>query len=123
MRVGLDTNVLLRLFERDHEHHAAARAVVEGLIDGGDESFVSLQVLTELWNAMTRPSENNGLAWDTDTAAARIADTLSAHQFLPDTVEVAGLWLDLVTEHAVIGKKVHDASSRPGHWRTGSTSS
>lgn len=109
MKIGLDTNVLLRLFEREHPHYPFAYATLEELTRESAEVYVSMQVLTELWNAMTRPRMKNGLGWTVDVATSRIEDTLIDYTFLPDTTEVAETWLELVKSKSVIGKQVHDA--------------
>jgi len=60
MRILLDTNVLCRLAERGHSHHAIAENSVTKLRDDQHELCLVPQVLYEYWVVATRPTSENG---------------------------------------------------------------
>lgn len=79
------------------------------IVARGDVLCVTSQNLIECWAVCTRPVENNGLGLPPalafrvlsriETAAVRLAEDDSAYTE----------WRNLVTTHAVSGKKSHDA--------------
>ena len=58
----VDTNILLRIVQRNHPHHAIALNGLERLM-AGTQVYFTLQNIAEFWNAATRPIENNGLGY------------------------------------------------------------
>jgi predicted nucleic acid-binding protein len=54
MKVFLDTNVLVAACIAEHEHHARALPVVQGVHDGRMEGFVSGHSLLEMHAVLTR---------------------------------------------------------------------
>jgi predicted nucleic acid-binding protein len=63
MSVLVDTNVLLRRLQPDHEHHALAIDSVAHLLSTGQHVYFTLQNISEFWNVMTRPVRANGLGF------------------------------------------------------------
>jgi len=63
----LDTNVVLRLVDRNDAAHNQCRIAVETLIRRGDELCLAPQVLVEFWVVATRPAQSNGFGWDAAT--------------------------------------------------------
>lgn len=104
----LDTNVVLRLVDRSDPVHVQCRQAVEHLILRGDNPCLAPQVLIEFWVAATRPQGDNGFGWTPDLAQAHVTHLRKLFPLLPDRPEVFDRWLQLVTEHAVLGKQVHD---------------
>lgn len=103
----IDTNVLLRLALPADPRHLSARRAVESLAKEG--LYATGQNFVELWNAATRPIENNGLGL-TIPAADRILSSLEqAFVRLPEPADVYERWRDLVVRFGVSGVKVHDA--------------
>lgn len=109
MRILLDTNILLRISDRDHASHAMAVSVVELLETSGHEAVVVPQVLYEYWVVATRPLENNGLGSDIASVEADLDEWSSTFRLLLDERGVFTRWHSLVTNYEVKGKTAHDA--------------
>lgn len=104
----VDTNVLLRLHDEEPDASQEAIGAVAKLLQRGPV-FITPQVVIEFWCAGTRPRDVNGLGWDTETAAARLAGILNRFEMLEDCPAVFDCWLALVQSYGVKGKQVHDA--------------
>jgi predicted nucleic acid-binding protein len=63
MSVLVDTNILLRRIQPDHEHHTLAIDSVARLLATGEQVYFTLQNISEFWNVMTRPIAVNGLGF------------------------------------------------------------
>jgi predicted nucleic acid-binding protein len=109
MRILLDTNVLLRISDKDHASHGTAVSAVEMLEAAGHEGAVVPQVLYEYWVVATRPIESNGLGADPITVEADLDDWAATFRLLLDERGVYTRWRSLVSDHAVKGKNAHDA--------------
>jgi predicted nucleic acid-binding protein len=68
----VDTNVLLRRTQPDHEHHVAAVESVAILLGKGETVYFTLQNISEFWNVATRPIENNGLGFSIDLTLSEV---------------------------------------------------
>lgn len=105
----LDTNVVLRLIDRENPAHEQCRMAVEALITRGDEPCLAPQVLVEFWVVATRPKQSNGFGWDPTTAKDAIEGLRSQFSLRPEGKELFEEWLRLVTSFGVSGKRSHDA--------------
>lgn len=109
MKYLLDTNILLRLVERNHPHHQEAKEALKTLRQQNHTFCVFLQNISEFWNVCTRPTQNNGLGLSisrTDTHLTRFERFFTV---LPDTKDVYKNWRELIVNHSVSGVQVHDA--------------
>lgn len=109
MRYLLDTNILLRLVETNHEHHTQARNALRKLRQQGRSFGILLQNVSEFWNVCTRPVDKNGLGLSIKETDLQLKRLERFFTFLPDTEEVYRHWRVIVAEYAVIGIQVHDA--------------
>ncbi|WP_089728616.1 type II toxin-antitoxin system VapC family toxin [Candidatus Thiosymbion oneisti] len=105
----LDTNVVLRLLDRNDAAHNQCRLAVERLILRGDEPCLAPQVLTEFWVVATRPAHSNGFGWDVATARNAVEELGSRFLLLPESRELFDEWFRLVTTYSISGKRAHDA--------------
>jgi predicted nucleic acid-binding protein len=105
----LDTNVVLRLIDRNDPTHDTCRKAVEVLIRRGDRPCLAPQVLVEFWVVATRPAGSNGFGWNGDFAAAAIGRLRSHLTLLADPATLFDTWLNLVAAKDVKGKHAHDA--------------
>ncbi len=105
----LDTNVWLWAIEPDTPHHTLAVDALVALLGQGDEIFVTAQNLIEFWSVTSRPSEANGFGWSPEAVRIEAERVLAQFPLLDETPSVFVHWLDLVTTHRVIGRRVHDA--------------
>lgn len=110
MLVLVDTNVLLRVVEPRHEHHAQAVAALRGLRRDGHELCLIPQIHYEFWVAATRPIAQNGLSMTTTEAEAELRKLgPPLFRLLRDERAIYDSWRELVGKHHVQGKHAHDA--------------
>ena len=109
MSTLVDTNVLLRRTQPDHESHTLAVESVAMLLEGGEPVYFTPQNISEFWNVVSRPQAQNGLGFSVALAAGEVAKIEQALTLLPDSPAAYGEWKRLVVAHAVMGAKVHDA--------------
>jgi len=89
----LDTNVVLRLFDRNAPEHDDCRGVVEKLRQDGHVLFLAPQVIYEFWVVSTRPpDQRKGFGWTVEQAKDAIDHLLAAFEFYPDKPEVFDKW-------------------------------
>jgi predicted nucleic acid-binding protein len=105
----LDTNILLRAAQPEASTHSVAVEAVASLLERGESVFITAQNLIEFWAVATRPAEANGLGWSPTAAESEIQQLRDQIPMLEDQPPVFSNWLQLVTQHAVLGKQVHDA--------------
>ena len=74
----------------------------------GREPCLAPRVVVEFWVVATRPREVNGLGWDPPTARAAVNGLVSLFPVPPDTPEASAVWLRLVSDGFVRGKRAHD---------------
>jgi predicted nucleic acid-binding protein len=104
----VDTNVLACLLS-PHPQRKTIREVLKVLATRGAELHVNPQNLIELWVLATRPVDQNGLGLSASEAAAEIGAVKAMFVLLVETPAVYPAWENIVVEHGVTGKSVHDA--------------
>jgi predicted nucleic acid-binding protein len=109
MSVLVDTNVLLRRTQPNHEHHAAAMDSVARLLAAGEMVCITSQNIAEFWNVVTRPVANNGLGFPVSLALSEVEKLERILTLLRDSAATYPEWKRLVVKHSVLGTKVHDA--------------
>jgi predicted nucleic acid-binding protein len=109
MSVLVDTNVLLRRMQPDHEHHALAIDSVARLLAAGEEVYFTSQNISEFWNVMTRPAAANGLGFSPAFVLGEVRKIEMVLTLLQDSPAVYEEWKRLVAAYGVRGVKVHDA--------------
>ncbi|HAS51129.1 MAG TPA: PIN domain nuclease [Gammaproteobacteria bacterium] len=107
-RILLDTNIVLRLIDRNDKAHSLCLHTVEALFLKNKQICLVPQVLIELWVVATRPVAQNGLGWSPKQTRIEIDHLLHLFELLPDTEQVFQEWLNLVSQ-GVSGKRGHDA--------------
>jgi predicted nucleic acid-binding protein len=108
MSVLVDTNVLLRRTQPDHEQHTLAVESVARLLANGEPTYFTPRNISEFWNIATRPMANNGLGLSTALALREVTLIESVLTLLPDVAAMYDGWKRLVVQHAVVGVRVHD---------------
>ncbi|MGA2794947.1 MAG: type II toxin-antitoxin system VapC family toxin [Roseiarcus sp.] len=109
MSVLVDTNVLLRRTQPNHEHHAIAMESVARLLAAGETVCFTSQNVAEFWNVVTRPVASNGLGFSVSLALGEVEKIERILTLLPDSPAAYTEWKRLVVTHSVRGSKVHDA--------------
>jgi hypothetical protein len=72
MRVLVDTNILARHSQPDHELHGFAVSALQRLCSDRHELRLVPQVLYEYWGVATRPAQENGLGLTIEEAHERL---------------------------------------------------
>lgn len=109
MSILIDTNVLLRLDDTAHVHHADALAAIEWLNAHEQECVLVPQVIYEFWVVATRPLEVNGLGLSVSEAELVVSEWMNFFSLRRDERGVFDFWHELVQVNDVKGKNAHDA--------------
>jgi predicted nucleic acid-binding protein len=110
MLVLLDTNILLRLFERADPNYRDIRAVLTLSWGRGDELVTTPQNVIEYWNVSTRPvTARGGYGRSVAKTRARLAGIQRVCRMLAETDETFEEWKRTVIAHSIVGVSVHDA--------------
>jgi len=104
----LDTNVLLRLANRADPQHNLCCEAIRKLRAAGHRLCIAPQVLIEFWVVTTRPPDQNGYGWDTQTATRHVSEMQRLFELCVETPQLFGRWLSLVSNHQIRGKRSHD---------------
>jgi predicted nucleic acid-binding protein len=109
VRFLLDSNIMLRLSQPSHPHHASARNAVTVL--HGKVSLLTVpQNLIEFYAVATRPSTSNGGLGLSPAAAHGLLSTFETlYPPLPDNAAIFANWKRLILTYGVSGKPSHDA--------------
>lgn len=105
----VDTNVLLRITRRSDPQHQVVDTALAKLANEATLLCYTHQNIAELWNAMTRPRERNGLGLSINEAETEVRLIESGMTLLPDSAEVYKEWRRIIVAHRVSGVQVHDA--------------
>jgi predicted nucleic acid-binding protein len=109
VRYLLDTNILLRLAQRNHPMHKDARDSLRVLLRRKDVIQIVPQILVEFWVVATRPIGSNGLGLTVETTKRRLEKAESFFEVLPDVAAIYREWVRLVHTYSVSGVNAHDA--------------
>jgi predicted nucleic acid-binding protein len=105
----LDTNIILRFANPSDQQHNLVTQAIAILFEQSNECYLTAQVLIELWVVATRPIDVNGLGWSTQQASNVIEQILVRFPLVEETSQVFPIWLNLVTQNEIKGKRTHDA--------------
>ena len=108
-RFLIDTNIWLRVVQRESPHHNLAVDALAILLQHGHEVFVTAQNVIEFWSVASRSIDANGLGWSLETVRQEVNRLHAQFPLLDDTPDVYTHWLRLVTATQVAGRRVHDA--------------
>lgn len=105
----LDTNVVLRLIDRQDPQHGLCRAAVDALFTRQEEVCLAPQVLVEFWVVATRPVVSNGFGWSPAETDHHVSQLSGLFQLRPERPELFDRWKSLARQAEVRGKRTHDA--------------
>lgn len=109
MKFLVDTNILLRLVQKQSSQHLIAVNAVRQLLLRGDKLSITLQNASEFGNVCTRPAGVNGLGLAVAEVDLELTAIEGIFELLPDNEDVYKNWRQLVVDYLVSGIKVHDA--------------
>src|SRR6516164_5337562 len=105
----VDTNILLRMTRRSDPQHQLVDTALARLASQSTILHYTHQNIAELWNAMTRPIDRNGLGLAAKEAQREVETIEFGMTLLPDNELVYREWRRLVVDYSISGVQVHDA--------------
>ena len=105
----VDTNILLRITRRSDPQHKLVDTALARLAGQGATLHYTHQNIAELWNAMTRPINRNGLGLAVADAEQEVQVVEAGMSLLADSEAVYREWRRIVVRYNVSGVQVHDA--------------
>jgi len=105
----VDTNILLRITRRSDPQHKLVDTALARLAGQGAPTLHTHQNIAELWNAMTRPINRNGLGLAITDAEREVQVVEAGMSLLTDSEAVYREWRRIVVQYNVSGIQVHDA--------------
>ncbi|MFN7525880.1 MAG: type II toxin-antitoxin system VapC family toxin [Dolichospermum sp.] len=109
MKYLVDTNILLRLVQKNIPMHLDTQRAILKLKKQGEFLCIIPQNIIEFWAVATRPLDKNGLGLSI-TQAEEESEKLKKIFILElDTPQIFTEWESLVIKYQVMGKQVHDA--------------
>jgi len=104
-----DTNIILRLVNRNDPLHQVVSQAIERLEQSGEELVIIPQILVEFWTVATRPKDVNGLGMPTREAENELEKLQKLFTVLPENEKIFDEWKRLIVKYKVSGKTTHDA--------------
>lgn len=106
----VDTNILVRVTHRTDPRRRLAWRALTTVWSRGETLYYTSQILGELWNVCTRPTQSRGgLGLSVEQTDRRVRLFERNLELLPDSLAVHEEWRRLLIAHAVSGVQVHDA--------------
>ncbi len=110
MPVLLDSNILLRMANRDDPLHSLTREALKRLLSQGAPLCFFPQNAAEFWSVCTRPaSARGGLGLSVETTNRFLSLLQRYAEPYPEIPGAFELWRDLVYSYQVMGVQVYDA--------------
>jgi predicted nucleic acid-binding protein len=108
MRILVDSNIIIRLFDQACVQHQVALEATEKLRLTKNQLCLVPQNIYEVWSVATRPANVNGLGLSFAQVQAEVAGLRGIYDRLDETPAVFVEWEKLIALHTVVGKNVHD---------------
>jgi predicted nucleic acid-binding protein len=109
MNYLVDTNILLRLADRNHSQHSIVRQSIRLLLSQEHDLYITPQNCAEFWNVATRPLDRNGLGLNVEKTAKILRLFERLFSVILDRLDIYSEWKRLVKTYRVQGVQVHDA--------------
>jgi len=109
MKYLVDTNILLRLVQKNSPMHLDTQRAILTLKKQGEFLCIIPQNIIEFWAVATRPLDKNGLGLSINQAEEESEKLKKIFILELDTPQIFTEWEYLVIKHQVMGKQVHDA--------------
>jgi len=105
----VDTNILLRITRRSDPQHKIVDAALAILAEQSTTLFYTHQNIAELWNAMTRPADRNGLGLSVVETEREVVAIEAGMRLLAENEQVYREWRRIILRYRISGVQVHDA--------------
>ncbi|BAZ28166.1 hypothetical protein NIES4074_05970 [Cylindrospermum sp. NIES-4074] len=109
MKYLVDTNILLRLIQKNSPMHLDTQRAIFTLKKQGEFLYIFPQNIIEFWAVATRPIDKNGLGLSITQAEEETEKIKKIFILKIDTPAIFAEWEFLVIKYQVMGKQVHDA--------------
>ena len=109
MKCLVDTNILLRLVQKNSPMHLDTQRAILKLKKQGEFLCIIPQNIIEFWAVATRPLDKNGLGLSINQAEEESEKLKKIFMLELDTPQIFTEWKSLVIKYQVMGKQVHDA--------------
>ncbi|MFN7850540.1 type II toxin-antitoxin system VapC family toxin [Anabaena sp. AL09] len=109
MKYLVDTNILLRLVQKNSPMHLDTQRAILTLKKQGEFLCIIPQNIIEFWAVATRPLDKNGLGLSITQAEEESEKLKKIFILQLDTPQIFTEWESLVIKYQVMGKQVHDA--------------
>lgn len=109
MKYLVDTNILLRLVQKNSPMHLDTQRAILTLKKQGEFLCIIPQNIIEFWAVATRPLDKNGLGLSINQAEEESEKLKNIFILELDTPQIFTEWESLVIKYQVMGKQVHDA--------------
>lgn len=109
MKYLVDTNILLRLVQKNSPMHLDTQRAILKLKKPGNFLCIIPQNIIEFWAVATRPIDKNGLGLSITQAEEESAKLKKIFILELDTPQIFTEWESLVIQYQVMVKQVHDA--------------
>ncbi|MEA5577101.1 type II toxin-antitoxin system VapC family toxin [Anabaena sp. UHCC 0451] len=109
MKYLVDTNILLRLVQKNSPMHLDTQRAILTLKKQGEFLCIIPQNIIEFWAVATRPLDKNGLGLSITQAEEESAKLKKIFILELDIPQIFTEWESLVIQYQVMGKQVHDA--------------
>ena len=109
MKYLVDTNILLRLVQKNSPMHLDTQRAILTLKKQGNFLCIIPQNIIEFWAVATRPLDKNGLGLSINQAEEESEKLKKIFILELDTPQIFTEWESLVIKYQVMGKQVHDA--------------
>ena len=104
-----DTNIFLRLAERNSDLREPVIEALRILRSRNEVLCYTSQIISEFWNVCTRPlTARSGLGLTIEQTERKVLLIEKHFRLLPDCTATFREWRRLVKEKSVIGVQVHD---------------
>jgi predicted nucleic acid-binding protein len=105
----LDTNIILRSKQPHSPEYSIVTQKISQWALAGEQLVISPQTIYEFYSVATRPIEVNGLGLTVQQTHSEMIQLQKAYHILPENEKILPLWIKLVTDSEIKGKKSHDA--------------
>lgn len=105
----IDTNILLRLCDKNSPQNLSIRKAIHFLRLGNHTLYISFQNCAEFWNVSTRQIDKNGFGLSVTKTANLLKLLERLFIVIQDNYDIYEYWKKLVIQYEVKGVKVHDA--------------
>ena len=109
MRILVDTNVLIRLFQSSNPSSPVAASAIQVLKKHNFEVVMVPQNLYELWVVATRTVTLTGFGMSVSDTSLLQVKCMQQFRLLRDESGIFEHWSQIVSSNQVIGKSAHDA--------------